>query len=60
MHMDSDDRDRLIRIDENMKFVKERVADHARDIEELKTWKNWTAGAIAVLGAIFGVYAEKH
>jgi hypothetical protein len=56
--MEREDRERLVRIEENTKFLRERSEDHARDIEELKSWQNRIKGGLLVLGSLLGIHMK--
>jgi hypothetical protein len=56
--MEREDRERLVRIDENVKFLRETSAKHTSDIEELKNWQNRIKGGLLVLGSLLGIHMK--
>jgi hypothetical protein len=56
--MEREDRERLIRIDENVKHLRETSEGHSRDIEDLKSWQNRMKGALLVIGSLLGIHLK--
>jgi hypothetical protein len=56
--MEREDRERLIRIEENTKFLREKSEGHAKDIEDLKSWQNRMKGALLVIGSLLGIHLK--
>jgi len=48
------DHDLLIRIDERTEALELYVKGIGKDVEQLKSWKNKTIGAISIIGVVVG------
>lgn len=43
------------RVDESILESREARRDHERRLQKLERWRSWLAGAVAALGALFGI-----